>query len=69
MLEPNGSVFKWVCVMFKRNVQLDLSNVAMTLALRMLYLKLMLQILSESRWFKGVGMVQGCEGMRYILGV
>ena len=35
----------------------------------MLYLKLALQILSESRWFVGVGMVQGCKGMGDVPGV
>ena len=50
-------------------VPLDMSWVAMTLMLRMLYLKLALQILSESRWFVGIGVVQGCEGMGDIPGI
>ena len=41
----------------------------MTLALRMLHLKLVLQILGESRRFVGVGVVQGCKGMGDIPGV
>ena len=41
----------------------------MTLMLCTLYLKLTLQILSESYWFVGIGMVQGCEGMGDIPGI
>ena len=41
----------------------------MTLTLRTLYLKLMPQILGESRGFVGIGMVQGCEGMGDIPGI
>ena len=41
----------------------------MTLALRTLHLKLVLQILGESRRFVGVGVVQGCKGMGDIPGV
>ena len=40
-----------------------------TLTLCMLYLKLMLQVLCESRWFVGIGVVQGCEGMGDVPGV
>ena len=32
----------------------------------MLYLKLMLQILCESSWFVGVGLVQGCKGVTFL---
>ena len=42
---------------------------AMTLTFRMLYSKLVLQILGESRWFMGVRVVQGCEGVGDIPGV
>ena len=35
----------------------------------MLFLKLVLQILSESSWLMGVWMVQGCEGMGDIPGI
>ena len=41
----------------------------MTLTLCTLYLKLTLQILGESSWFVGVGMVQGCKGVGDIPGV
>ena len=41
----------------------------MTSTLQMLYLKLALQILCESRGFVGIGMVQGCEGVGDIPGV
>ena len=37
--------------------------------LHMLYLKLVLQILSESRWFVGIGVVQGCKGVEDIPGI
>ena len=42
---------------------------ATTSVLCTLYLKLTLQILSESSWFVGVRMVQGYEGMGDIPGI
>ena len=46
-----------------------MSWMATTLMLRMLYLKLVLQILCESCWFVGIRMVQGCKGVGDIPGV
>ena len=46
-----------------------MSQMAMTLTLHTLYLKLVLQILSESCWFVGIRMIQGCEGVGDIPGV
>ena len=46
-----------------------MSGVATTSTLCMLYLKLTLQILCESSWFVGVGVVQGCKGVGDIPGI
>ena len=42
---------------------------ATTAAFGLLYLKLVLQVLSESTWFMGIWMVQGCEGVGDISGI
>ena len=42
---------------------------ATTSTLCTIYFKLTLQILSESYWFVGVGMVQGCKGVGDIPGI
>ena len=42
---------------------------ATTLALHTLHLKLVLQILCESRRFMGIGVVQGCKGVGDVLGI
>ena len=42
---------------------------ATTSAFGLLYLKLVLQVLSESTWFMGIWMVQVCEGVGDIPGI
>ena len=43
--------------------------VAATLMLSSLLTQLLLQVLSKSTWFVGVGMIQGCEGVGDIPGI
>ena len=56
-------------VMFQKNIQLNLSRVAMTLLFGTLHLKLALQVLCESSGFMGICVVQGHESMGDIPGV
>ena len=42
---------------------------ATTSAFGLLYLKLVLQVLSESTWFMGIWMVQVCKGVGDIPGI